>query len=326
MSTNADLLRKADMTMTDLQNNGGALQPTDSARFIRTLIKQAKVIREARVVEMRSPQRIINKIQFATRIMRRAQSGVALTEAQRSKATTDTVTLQTREQIAEVRLPYDVLEDNIERAQAANNENANTGPGGLRQTLIDLIAERASVDIEELALHSRTGYTSGDADDQAYLSQANGYLQLGSAGGHVVDADNQNLSKNVMREGMKAMPDQYLRARSGLRHYVSVNAEIDYRDTLADRGTGLGDSMTTGAADAMAYGVPVSPVELMTDADGLLCNPKNLILGIQRNVSMEFDKDITTRTYIIVLTTRLDYQIEEDDAVVRYTNIGSTQL
>ena len=33
------------------------------------------------------------------------------------------------------------FEFNIERAAAANNEASNTGPGGLRQTIIDLIAE-----------------------------------------------------------------------------------------------------------------------------------------------------------------------------------------
>jgi hypothetical protein len=37
---------------------------------------------------------------------------------------------------------------------------------------------------------------------------------------------------------------------------------------------------------------------------------------------MEFDKDITARVYIIVLTTRLDFQIEEPEALVEYQNIS----
>lgn len=324
MSSNAEMLRKADLAISDLSANGGLLQPEDSVRFIRTLIKQARLIREARVVEMNSPQRKINKIQFGSRILRKAVSSQALTEAQRSKPTTDVVSLSTKEQIAEVRLPYDVLEDNIERATAANNENPTTGPGGLRQTLIDLIAERASVDMEELAISGDTAYTNGgDQDDEDYISQLDGYLKRASTSGHAVEGGNVPVSKALFREGMKELPDQYLRTKAQMRHYVSVDTEIDYRDTLADRGTGLGDSMVTGAAPAMAYGVPVAPVEMMPDAKGLFCNPKNLIFGIQRQVSMEYDKDITARVYIIVLTARIDFQIEETDALVYYYNVGS---
>jgi hypothetical protein len=49
-----------------------------------------------------------------------------------------------------------VLEDNIERASTADNAAPNTGPG-LRQTIIDLIAERAALDLEELNLLSGHG-------------------------------------------------------------------------------------------------------------------------------------------------------------------------
>lgn len=324
MATNSELLRKADLTLTDLQTNGGYLPPEEGARFVRKLIKAANLLQQVRVVEMTSPVRKINKIGFSKRILRRAQSATALTAAQRSKPDTEQIQLQTKEQIAEVRLPYDVLEDNIERAEAANNEASNTGPGGLRQTLIDLIAERASTDLEELALLGDTAYTNAtDPDDQAYLRQLDGFLKIGITRGHLVDVNNSAPTKAMFREGMKAMPDQYLRNRAGMRHFVSVDTEIDYRDSLADRATGLGDSMTTGAVNAMAYGVPVQPIEMMPDDRGLFTNPLNLIMGIQRQVSMEFDKDITSRVYIIVLTCRLDFQVEEDEALVSYDNIAN---
>ena len=54
----------------------------------------------------------------------------------------------------------------------------------------------------------------------------------------------------------------------------------------------------------------------------MLTNPLNLIWGIQRRVTMEVDKDIRTREFIIVLTARVAVEIEEDEAVVKYTNIG----
>jgi len=60
----------------------------------------------------------------------------------------------------------------------------------------------------------------------------------------------------------------------------------------------------------------------MPAANGLLTDPKNLIFGIQRQIHIETDKDIRSREYIIVLTARVDFQIEEEEAVVKYTNIG----
>ena len=323
MSSNESLLRKADIAIADLQANGGELNPEQGASFIRKLIKQPTLIRQCRVVEMNASSRKINKIGFGTRILRKATSGVALTEAQRSKPSTEQIELNTKEQVAEVRLPYDVLEDNIERAAAANNEQANSGPGGLRQTIIDLIAERAALDMEELALLGDTGYTSGNADDQAYLSQLNGWLKNGADNGNVADAEEETISKGVFKRGLKTMPSQYLRNKAALSHFVSVNNETEYRDTLADRGTALGDSMTQGSGPVYAFGSQVLPAALMPESKGLFTDPLNLIFGIQRQVSMEFDKDITSRVYIIVLTCRIDFQIEEAEALVAYENIGS---
>jgi len=324
MTTNSSLLRKADLAIADLQSNGGELSPEQGAAFIRKLIKQPTLIRQCRVVEMLASKRKINKIGFGSRILRKAVSATALTEQQRSKPTTEQIELSTKEQIAEVRLPYDVLEDNIERATAANNEASNTGPGGLRQTIIDLIAERAALDLEELALLADTDYTNGaDQDDEDYLSQLDGWLKIGSDKGNVVDADGETISKSVFKRGLKAMPSQYQRNKAALKHFVSVNNETEYRDTLADRGTALGDQMTQGTSPTFAYGSPVEGVALMPEDKGMFTDPLNLIFGIQRQVSMEFDKDITSRVYIIVLTCRIDFQIEEPEALVVYENIAS---
>src|SRR5690348_12152834 len=142
MTANQFLLHKADLVLADLSSNGGLLPPEQSRSFIRKLIKTPTILKQARIVEMLAPQRKINKIGFGSRILRKATSGTALTSQQRSKPTTSQITLTTQEVIAEVRLPYDVVEDNIERASAAGNEPPNTAQiGGLKDTLISMIAE-----------------------------------------------------------------------------------------------------------------------------------------------------------------------------------------
>lgn len=320
---NKSLLQKADITIADLQANGGDLLPEQGATFIRKLIKQSTLLPQVRTVEMSASTRKINKISFASRILRKAVSSTAPTSSQRSKPTTEQIELNTKEVIAVVYIPYDVMEDNIERAAAANNEASNDGPGAFRNTIIELIAERAASDLEEGLLLGDTAYTSGDQDDQDFMTLWDGYLKRAETEGNVADAGNQTVTKAMFKAGMKALPPQYQKNIPSMKHFVSMNNEIEYRDTLSDRGTSMGDSYTTGAAPAYAYASKVEGIQYMPENEGLYTNPLNLIFGIQRRVSMEFDKDIEARVYKIVLTARVDCQIEEAEAVVFYDNIAA---
>lgn len=334
MSSNTELLKKADLAWADLNSNGGLLSPEQSATFIRKLIKSPTILRMARVVEMMAPVRKINKIQFGKRILRAATSATALNTAAidgafnalseataRAKPTTEQITLTTKEVIAEVRLPYDVLEDNIERGNvgAMTDTNGTPSSGGLRDTIVTLIAERVALDLEELGLLGDTAVVATDP----YLGLTDGFLKRVNTGGNIVDHQNATVTKALFKAGMKTMPDQYLRNRTALRHLVSTNQETEYRDTLSDRGTGLGDANIQGTGAVYAYGVPVEAIPLMPETKGLFTNPLNLIMGIQRQVMMEFDKDIGARVYIIVVTARVDFQVEEDEAAVEYINLAS---
>jgi hypothetical protein len=80
---------------------------------------------------------------------------------------------------------------------------------------------------------------------------------------------------------------------------------------------------TTSSGPLYAYDMPVKGVGLMPSTGGILTNPKNLIFGIHRQISLEFDKNIQTQEYIIVLTARVDFKIEEPLAMAIYENIGS---
>jgi len=312
MSENQALLQKADIALSDITNNGGLLNPEMTDTFIRTLIDSPTILNAARVVTMNAPTRKINKIGFGSRIMNPATSATALASNLRVKPDLSQITLTTKEAIAEVWIPYDVMEDNIERGSI--NAAMGESGGGLMETITQLIAERAALDLEELLLLGDT--TSGDA----YLAMLNGYLKLCTA--HVVNAGGATISKDILKAGVKAMPDKYLRNRARLSHFVSVDNDTEYRDTYANRQTALGDSMLQGTGPVYAWGSQLQSVPLMPAARGLFCDPLNLIFGIQRKVTMEFDKDIRARVYIIVLTCRVACAVEETDAVVTYSNIG----
>lgn len=298
-TSNRSIVEKADIAVADLITNGGYLNPIQANTFIRMLIEQPTVLNEIRVVPMNAPTMEINKIGFANRIMRKAPaSGQALAAGDRSKPTTDKVELATKEIIAEVHIPYDVLEDNIER-------------GSLESTIMSLISERAALDLEELLLLGDTG--SGDD----YLALMDGILKQATS--HVVDHTGAPVpvNKTVFKQMLKAMPNKYLRNRTAMRHFVSPHAEIEYADSLTSRETPLGDRKVTGWMPNYAYGIPVKPVALMPNAKGIFTYPKNLIMGVQRQIMIETDRDIRARVLVVVLTLRLDMKFEEEDAVVK---------
>lgn len=310
MASPRTIVEKADLAVQNLIDNGGYLNPMQANQFIKLIQDQPTIVNEIRTVPMNAPTMEINSIGFASRILKAAPTaGSALAVGNRSAPTTDQITLTTKKVMAEVHIPYDVLEDNIERAS-------------LEDTIMAQITERASLDIEELIINGYTG--SGDA----YLSLMNGILRQATS--HVVDytGDPQSITKDVFKHPLLAMPNKYLRNRSGMRHYVGPSVEIEYADYLAGRGTALGDSRLTQQYTGLlnAFGVPVVGCALMPDDQMIFTFPQNIILGVQRQIMIESDRDIRAQVLVIVLTMRLDVKFETEDAVVKSTglNISTT--
>jgi len=311
MSSNQDLVKKADLALADLAS-GGLLNPEQTDKFIQTLLESPTLINSARVVTMNAPQKKINKIGFGSRILHPGVSSTPLADVDRVKPNLGQILLQSKEVIAEIHLPYDVLEDNIEGGNI--NAAAGSSAGGLQDTIMTLVGQRAALDLEELAILGDTA--SGDA----YLALTDGFLKRATA--HVVDAGAVTINKDVFKAAIKAMPDKYLRVRGENSFFVSVDNETEYRDTVANRVTGLGDAALVTANSLAAFGSPIVAAPLMPNTKGIYTNPNNLIFGIQRRVNIEYDKDIRARKFIIVLTARVDFQIEEVNAIVAINNIA----
>ncbi len=314
---NEELLRKADITIGDLSSYG-KLNPEQANAFIRKLSVESTVLNAARKITMTAPQRKVNKIGFGARVMHPGVSATALGAGDRSKVDISGVTLTTKEGMAEVHIPYDVIEDAIENGNI-NIGGANTDPdpvqGGIKDAIMDVLGRRVAVDLEDVALNGDSG--SGDT----WLAHWEGWLKLMTS--NVVNYGSQPISRKLFKNGLQTMPDEYLQNRAGLANYVSVDQETEYRDNFAGRETARGDAVAEGLTDISAFGSGIRAASLMPDATGFLCNPQNLLWGVQRDISIEVDKDIRARNFIIVLSLRCDFAIEEEEATVKYTNIGA---
>lgn len=300
--TQRDIVAKADLTVQDLVNNGGYMQPEQVQTFLRMVKDEPTMLRECRRINMKSHTREVDKIGFTSRLLRPANfSATALADEDRGKPTTGKLLLTTNKMMAEVHIDYETLEDNIER-------------GNLEQVIMQEMAKQVALDLEELIL-------LGDASSSdTYLALQDGILKQSTSNNISVTG---SFSKEILSKGVKEMPSKYLRNRSLFRWYVSHNNETDYRDQLGNRETALGDSLIEGFRGVYHHGIPVMPVAMMPEANALLTRPDNICWGVWRDIMVETDKDIRKQIYIIVLSLRAGMVIEDKDAVVVVNGIGS---
>lgn len=302
---NQELVVKEALASADL-TAGGYLNPMQSEKFLRGVIDQPTILRECRTVFIDGESKLIEKVGFGQRIMRPGSENTPLRDEDRSKPQFGKVQLTTKEAIAEVRISYDTLENNIEGA-------------GLKNTIISLIQQRVALDLEELAFQADT-----DSDDP-YLALVDGFLKKAKA--HVVDASGNPVSTKLWKKTIGSVPAKYRRVVPQWRIYTSHDVDLDWKETIAARNTVAGDRFLLQNTNASALGYEVQPCAMIPVTDqktstALLTHPKNLIAGFTRKVQIETDKDITARQIIIVVTVKVDFAIEEVDACAKLINIG----
>jgi hypothetical protein len=305
---NRTILEKADLALADLTAGGGMLQPAQAQKFIRILIAESVILKQGTVVPMKSPKQLIEKIRFAGRILRPGSEATALPPADRVKPDLGKVELDAQLFKAEVRLNNEVLEDSIER-------------GALRQTIMQLIGEAIARDMDEVII------SGNKASADPFLAKLDGILKQATS--NVVDAALQTTNKSIFRDMMKSIPSEFLRNKKEMRFFTSVDSEIDYRDSLAERATVVSDEYLLKDVPASYSGVPVVDVPLFPENLGtgsnctnvLLVDPKNVNIGVWRNIRIETDKDISEGVLIIVATLRFDVKYAEETASCKAINV-----
>lgn len=308
VTENRDILRKADLALSELTSGGGVLQPEQAARFMRILIDESVLMDKSTVVPMASPKQLIDKIRFGSRILRAGEEATALAEADRAKPDLTKVELDAKLFKAEVRLADEILEDNIERGQ-------------MRNTIMQLMGERIALDMDEILANGDTG----SADP--YLAQFDGIRAQATS--NVVAVGGQVTNKTIFRDMLKAMPSEFLRNKRAMSFLTSIDSDLDYRDVLADRGTTLGDRFLEQESPVSYSGIPLVAVPVFPENLGggtnetemILTDPRNITVGMHRRVRMETDKDISEGVVKIVATLRMDMKYAEETAVVKATGI-----
>jgi len=306
--SNRSILAKADLKINDLLTDGGILPEAAAKRFLQVAVKNAVILPVATVVPMKSREQRIDLFRFQNRILRPGQEATALPEADRSKPNLYKATLSVKLFKGEIRLNKEVLEDNIE------SEN-------FQDSIMDAAGKAVARDIDELVANGDT------ASADPFLAQLDGIRKQATS--NLVNAAGSTTTKTILKASVKAMPTEHLRDRRAMRFLTSFDSETDYRDSLADRATAVGDRFLLEGVPATYSGIPMLGVPVFPENLGpftnytemLLLDPKNINVGFWRQIEWETDKDIVAGELIIVVSLRMDVKFAFEPAVVKVQNL-----
>lgn len=289
---------------------GGQMNPTQANKFIRMMQDEPTLLNDIRTVQMNSDNQVFDKIGFGSRVLRPATEHVALAEDQKAIAQTGKIELSAKEVIAEINISDDMIENNIEGKS-------------ITDTIVKLLAQQAAMDIEELIIN-------GDVDSgDAYLALFDGLMKQSQS--NIIDLQGGAISKDAFKHAIKAVPSRYRKRIVDHNFYISHNNVMEWKDSVVARQTALGDNSLVTAGHPSAYGASVKGVANLNPfefgeagaeaSNGLFVHPKNVIVGISRNIRLEMERDIRRRGFVFVLTMKLDSKFEEEAAVAKLTNI-----
>jgi HK97 family phage major capsid protein len=309
----------ADLAVSNLTSGGGKLQDDQADTFFRKVFDRPGLVGDLRKVQMNSDTMNINKIGLGSRILAVAPTGTApyivdgvgetysnnrqLASANRFGPTFEQVQLTVKEYIAEIHLTDDVMENNLEQAN-------------LETVIMEMATARLALDIEEAVIQGDT--TNGAL--AAVLQLQNGILKKVTT--NVVDAGNATISLDVFANLQYALPTKHSRNLTNMKYYLHNYKELAWRQALAARATSLGDANVSGDRTVPALGIPLAPLATMPQANMLFIDPRNVIVGLQRDLRLEYERYPRSRLNAFIWSVKFGIAIEEEDATVKLINLG----
>lgn len=289
-------VQKAGETLTT-DVTSGIMVAQQVRRFFRRLVARSTILSRARTVLMDSPTYEVDKVLLGEFLQ---VPGGEITPVTATKPTFSKTTLTAVELVGAIRISVATLEDNLEKE-------------GFADTLVELMAEEASLDFARVGIQ-------GDTTAGGLLSRLDGVLKQMN-GGNILNAGNNAIDAGIFADALKTMPDAH-KDRPGLAFFVAPNQEIAYREAYAARQTSGGDAVLNSKVAVTPFGYELAPEVAVTATQGLLINPSNILVGLHRQVTIKTDEDIEGRFWKIVLSLRADVKIEDADGVVRIDSLA----
>jgi len=343
MATQEEILAKANEVTTSVVGaaSGGLLNAEQANRFIDFVVDQSNLMRNSRVVRMRTPTMEIDKVSVGTRLMRKATE--ATDDGSNAAVTFSKVSLSS----VKLRLDWEVstesLEDNIEGAS-------------LEDHLAQIMARQTANDLDDLLINGNT------SSNNALLKALNGFVKLALAGATVVDEAGNNISRSTYDRVLRNMPTKYLQKRNELRFFSGAGIVQDTSFSLQNPnsataatagapapGSTFGEQAFMngairanggpGATGLAPYGIPLVEIPLMPEtvsgdysaAAGNhgyveLTFPNNKVIGMHRDITLYRQFQPKTDTIEYTQFMRIANNVENLDSYVIAKNVKLRSL
>ena len=338
MATQEEILAKANEVTTSVVGNdsGGLLNAEQSNRFIDFVVDQSNLMKNSRVVRMRTPSMDIDKVSVGTRLMAKATE--ASDTGSNAAVTFSKVSLSSVKLRLDWELSTESLEDNIEGAS-------------LEDHLAQVMARQTANDLDDLLINGNTSSNNG------LLKALNGFNKLALAGGVVVDEAGNNVTRATYDRVLRNMPTKYLQRRSELRFFSGAGVVQDTSFSLQNPnsataatagapapGSTYGEQAFMngsiranggpGSTGLSPYGVPLIEIPLMPETvagdysptSGYhgyveLTFPNNRVIGLHRDITVYRQFQPKTDTIEYTQFMRVANNVENLDSYVIAKNV-----
>ena len=330
MTTNNNLMQKV-LNTNGFAQGGGLLPPEQADRFIDYMWDARVMLPRVRTERMTRDVQEVDKINVGKRILRQASEaaddginvGVRFTK----------ITLTSTKMRADWELSTDLLEDNLEGA-------------ALEEHVARMLTSQIGNDLEDYAING-----SKNSSDPG-LHAIDGWVIRAKTDGIVVDHAGADYDVNLLKKMERNMPRKYMNRRSNMRYFAGSNTVQNHVDAIGELAAqaalrtpadvradvNRNDTLGTDAGYTVAGsgGIRMTEVPLMEDydyeatteavGDILLTEPSNLLFGIRRDIKVLNQYNQKTDSIEYTVYTRIATAIEEHNAVVVATNVGTAPV
>ena len=256
--SNEQLLEKAAITTAEIAA-AGRLNDAQADRFIDFVIDVTGLSGKVRVVRFRNDKMDIDKIGVGSRVS--VPKREAVDPGVRRKIQTSKITLQPEEIMVPWELSDEFVTENLEGE-------------AVEDTIMRMMATQLGNDLEELYIQGDKigavryenelvdGGSATDVVVDTFLKLQDGWLKL-AGGSHIVDHAGQNIGHQVFSDMIVEMPSKFKRNKRNLKFFISDTTEQLFRNNLASRATGLGDTAATSEVNLRPFGVELVPLALL---------------------------------------------------------------
>lgn len=298
-------------TIADITSGGGEMQDEKADKFIQVMQDSTPFMQAIRLVPMKSKKKTLPRISFPGPILVGGPGEeTEVADVDQQDAGFDDVVLDTVILKGKTSLSDEAIEDNIEE------ENLET-------VLMEGFAKRCGIDTEHLSLNGDVLLT-GDK----LLKMTDGFFKRATA--HVVNAAGSAITSALWSQAHRSIPLRHRQAAQGqYRWFTSDHTAQAWKDQLSTRATALGDRLVVSDEIPSATGGTVTPVANIIPVGSPLRNrailtaPKNLIVGIWKQLKIEPYRDAPKGRWVFFFRMRLGFAIEEPDAVAVITGLSN---